>query len=146
MIYLLDVNVLLALGDSNHPHRNEALRFFEKTATVEGWATCPLTENAFLRILGGLAYPNGPGSTMSARPILTSILHAPGHQFWHDNLSLCDTKVFPKLPSSQNLTDLYLLALAVKNEGRLATFDSHIDSTLIPGGKSALMLLQKLFI
>lgn len=51
MIYLLDANVLIALGDSNHPYRAVALRFFQQSATVEGWATCPLTENAFVRIL-----------------------------------------------------------------------------------------------
>jgi predicted nucleic acid-binding protein len=43
MIHLLDANVLIALGDADHPHRVAALRFFEKTATVQGWATCPLT-------------------------------------------------------------------------------------------------------
>lgn len=141
MIQLLDANVLIALGDSNHPHRVAALRFFEKSATVEGWATCPLTENAFLRILGGHAYPGGPGSTAEARRLLDALSAAPGHAFWPDDLSLSDNRFFPTLPASRHLTDLYLLALAVKHDGRFATFDAGIDPSLVPGGQQAFYLI-----
>lgn len=137
MIQLLDVNVLIALGDADHTHRVKAIRFFEQSAAVEGWATCPLTENAFIRILGGHAYPGGPGSTMEARRLLASILRAPGHQFWPDDLSLADVRAFPALPGSKALTDHYLLALAVKHRGRFVTFDHRIDASLIPGGPAA---------
>lgn len=94
MIQLLDANVLIALGDSNHSHRVAALRFFEKSATVEGWATCPLTENAFLRILGGRAYPGAPGSPGEARRLLDTLRAAPGHEFWPGDLSLSDNRFF----------------------------------------------------
>lgn len=137
MIQLLDTNVLIALGDSDHPHRGAALRFFEKTATVEGWATCPLTENAFLRILGGRGYHGGLGSPMEVRPLLDALRATPGHQFWSDDVSLMDARLFPSLPASQHLTDLYLLGLAVKHGGRFATFDAGIDAALIPGGPAA---------
>lgn len=137
MIYLLDANVLIALGDSNHPHRSAALHFFEKTAAREGWATCPLTENAFLRVVGGSGYPGGPGSPGQVRFLLQRLLAAPGHHFWPDDLSLADSKVFPSLPASRHLTDLYLLGLAVKHGGRFATFDTGIDASLIPGGQAA---------
>jgi len=141
MIYLLDTNVLIALGDSNHPHRAAALRFFEQHATVEGWSTCPLTENAFIRILGGSSYPGSPCSTSEARRILVSLLNAPGQQFWPDDLSISDTRFFPALPVSKDLTDLYLLGLAVKHGGCLATFDRRIDPSLISGGPHALHLI-----
>ncbi len=141
MIHLLDVNVLIALGDANHSHREKALRFFEQSAAVEGWATCPLTENAFIRILGGPLYPGGPRSTMEARRLLASILRAPGHQFWPDDLSLADPRCFPNLPGPKSLTDLYLLGLAVKHGGRFVTFDAGIDASLIPGGHTALLIL-----
>ena len=142
MIHLLDANVLIALGDSNHPHRVAALRFFETLATVGGWATCPLTENAFTRILGGRSYPDGPGSTGEARRLLNSLVAAPGHQFWPDDLSLSDALTFPALPASPHLTDIYLLALAVKRGARLATFDQGIDASLIPGGPAAYHLIK----
>lgn len=141
MIWLLDVNVLIALGDANHPHRAAALRLFERSATVDGWATCPLTENAFLRIVGGAAYPGGPGSPGEARRLLDALCAAPGHAFWPDDLSLADTRIFPTLPASRQLTDLCLLGLAVKRGGRFATFDARIDPTLIPGGPAAYHLI-----
>jgi len=141
VIHLLDVNVLIALADSNHPHRAGALRFFETRATVDGWATCPLTENAFIRILGGPSYPFGPGSPGEARRLLESVCAAPGHQFWPDDLSLSDARVFPTLPPSPHLTDIYLLALAVQHGGCLATFDRRIDPSLVRGGSAALQLI-----
>ena len=141
MIQLLDANALIALGDANHPHREAALRFFKESATVTGWATCPLTENAFLRILGGGSYPGGPGSPSEARVLLDRILAAPGRQFWSDDLSLSDARLFPVLPASRHLNDLYLLGLAVKRGGRLATFDTGIDPSWVPGGAAALYLI-----
>ncbi len=144
MIHLLDVNVLIALGDANHPHRASALQFFQTVLTVDGWATCPLTENAFIRILGGIHYTHGPGSTDEARRLLSAMKAAPGHQFWPDELSLADPVLFPKLPTSQHLTDLYLLALAVKRGARLATFDAGIQAALVPGGSSAIFLIPSL--
>lgn len=141
MIYLLDANVLIALGDSNHPQRAVALRFFEQLATVEGWATCPLTENAFIRILGGGGYPGSPLSTLESRRMLVSLLNAPGHHFWPDDISFSDARLFPALPVAKHLTDLYLLALAVKHGGLLATFDRHIDPSLVPGGPNAFHLI-----
>lgn len=138
---LLDADVLIALGDSNHPHRAIALRSFEQSATVVGWASCPLTEITFIRMLGGSSYPGSPCSTLEARRILVSFLNAPGHQFWPDDLSLTDTGFFAALPVSQHLTDLYLLGPAVKRGGRLATFDRHIDPALIPGGPKAFHLI-----
>ncbi len=142
MIYLLDANVLIALGDANHPHRTLALDFFAR-CVAEGWATCPLTENAFIRILGKSSYPGGPGTTIEARRLLQSFKAAPGCQFWPDSLSLCDASLFPTLPPSQNLTDIYLLALAVQRGGRLATFDQGINASLVPGGNDALHVLQQ---
>lgn len=141
MIHLLDANVLIALGDSNHSHRAAALRFFEKSATVEGWATCPLTENAFLRILGGSTYPGGPGFPGEARRLLETLRAAPGHVFWPDDLSLSDNRFFPTLPASSRLTDLYLLGLAVKHGGRFVTFDAGIDPALVLGGPRAFSLI-----
>ena len=140
-MFLLDANVLIALGEAQHPHGDSALRFFEEHAVREGWATCPLTENAFLRILGNPSYPQGPGSTAAARDLLAKITAAPGHQFWPDAHSLLDARRFPRLPAARHLTDHYLLALAVSRHARLATFDRTLDPNLVPGGPLALHLL-----
>ena len=143
MPHLLDVNVLVALSDAGHSHAGLALRYFEEVAVRDGWATCPLTENAFVRILGSTSYPDGPGSTNEARRILESLKAAPGHQFWPDDLSLCEASRFPDLPASGDLTDCYLLALAVAHGGRLATLDRRIDPLRVPGGAEALYIVGR---
>jgi toxin-antitoxin system PIN domain toxin len=141
MISLLDANVLLALGDENHPHHSAALRFMEDVAIRQGWATCPLTENAFLRIMGRVRPAGGGMSPEDARLSLHSIIANPGHNFWTDDLSLTDSLTFPSLPAAKDLTDIYLLALAVKHRARFATFDAGIDPSLVPGGPQALHLI-----
>ena len=141
MITLLDASVLIPLGDAGHEQEAAALRFFENEAVPGGWATCPLTENAFLRILSQPSYPRTLGSPGEARRILNRLLAAPGHQFWADDVSLMDARIFPTLPASKHLTDLYLLGLAVKHGGRFATFDQNIDASLIPGGPQAFYLI-----
>ena len=141
-MFLLDANVLIALGDAQHPHGDAALRFFEVHAVPAGWATCPLTENAFLRILGAPSYPGSPGTTDTARELLRKLTAAPGHQFWPDDHSLLDARRLPRLPAAKHLTDVYLLALAVSRQARLATFDRAIDPALVPGGPAALYHLS----
>jgi len=136
-MFLLDANILIALGDADHVHHDRAMRFFAQQAIAEGWATCPLTENAFLRILGHPNYVGGPGSPALARRSLVSIVSAPGHQFWPDSISLTDVRSFPALSNSKLLTDLYLLALAVHGGASLATLDRRIDPALLPGGPEA---------
>lgn len=136
MRYLLDANVLIALIDTTHAHHMAAVRFFP-TAQKTGWLTCPLVENAFIRIFGHPSYRNGPDSPKLARQLLSQYLATQGHQFLPDDLSLCDVSRFPSLPGPQALTDLYLLALAVKHGDRFATFDQGLDASLIPGGPAA---------
>ncbi len=82
MIHLLDINLLIALCDPAHPHASEAVDFFDEELFRDGWATCPLVENGFLRIFGARTYPGGPGSPKEARPILLRLLAAAVHQFW----------------------------------------------------------------
>jgi len=141
MIHLLDVNVLIALCDPAHPHAAAARGFFSASLARSGWATCPLVENGFLRIMGSRRYPGGPGTPQAARSILSGLLASPGHQFWQDQLSLMSASDFPRLPVSDDLTDVYLLALAVKRGGRFATFDAGIEASLVPGGHAAYHLI-----
>tara|TARA_R110002050_G_scaffold270883_1_gene413959 strand:- start:196 stop:630 length:435 start_codon:yes stop_codon:yes gene_type:complete len=140
MITLLDINVLIALVDSAHVHHDAAKRCF-KSIRASGWATCPLTENGFLRIMGRPGADHGPDSPHTARILLRSLLGMPGHELWADDLSLADTTVFPSLPAARDLTDLYLLGLALKHGGRLATFDRHLDPTLVKDGAAAYFVI-----
>jgi hypothetical protein len=140
VITLFDVNVLIALADSRHRHHRQAKEAIRQ-ARPDGWATCPLTQNGFLRIFGRQGRPDGPGSPEEARQFLASLLSDPAHRFWADDISLADVGLFPRLPASSQLTDLYLLALAVKHGGRLATFDAGLEAALVPGGARAYYVL-----
>lgn len=141
MISLFDVNVLIALVDGDHLHHETATQIFQETV-LDGWATCPITENGFLRILGHPSYPGGPGSPEEARRLLAAYRAAPGHQFWADDISLTDRSLIDELPPSKGLTDVYLLALATKHGGKLVTFDQRIDVSLVVGGAGACLVLQ----
>lgn len=141
MISLLDINVLIAFAVRDHPHNAAATRFL-KEAMGAGWATCPLTENGFVRILGKPGFPASPGSTGEIRKLLVRYCAAPGHQFWPDDISFADTRRFPTLPDTSGLTDLYLLALAIKHDGRLVTFDRRIDPSVLTGGPESYYIIQ----
>lgn len=141
MVYLLDVNVLIALTDSLHQHHRRATDWFEADLQ-RPWATCPLTENGFVRIVGHQNYPNFAGDASAAREVLEKLCLLPGHQFWADALSLRDRSSFGQMPDSRQLTDHYLLGLAVSHRGRLVTLDRRVDPALIAGGKRALFLIS----
>ncbi len=142
-MFLLDVNLLIALCDADHVHRDPAKRWFRENAAA-GWATCPLTENALLRIMGHPAYPGGPGSPWAVMPLLRQLRSLPGYQFWEDVISLSDSRLFSSLEDigPKGLTDIYLLALAVNRGGRFATLDTRVDPAVVSGGKRAMVLIS----
>jgi len=140
MVYLLDVNVLIAMGDPLHVHHERAQEWFHREK-ARAWATCPITENGFLRILGNPAYKDSPGSPSQLQSVLQAICSAPGHQFWPDAISLRDGKRSPSLPSFNHLTDYYLLALAIHHQAKFATFDRRIDPSRMPSGEKAYLVI-----
>lgn len=142
MIFLLDVNVLIALIDPGHVAHNNAHAWFETTGERE-WATCPLTENGVIRIVGSPKYPNSPGSPADVAEIVRKMRGLPGHQFWPDDLSLVGSEHVDatKIMTSGQVTDIYLLALAKAKGGQLATFDRRLSVAAVKGGKSALHLI-----
>jgi predicted nucleic acid-binding protein len=85
--FLLDVNVLIALIDPTHVGRDAAHRWFRTTGAAS-WATCPLTENGVIRIVGHPKYPNTVGSPAAVAPIVLGLRALSGHIFWRDDLSL----------------------------------------------------------
>jgi uncharacterized protein len=142
MAYLLDVNVLIALIDPSHVHHEPAHFWFSAEGT-HAWATCPLTENAVLRILGQPRYPNSPGTPAMVAKILKALRDQSGHEFWGDNISIMESKyVSPQnLLSSTQITDTYLLALAVANGGQLVSFDRRLVTSAVHNGAKGLKLL-----
>lgn len=125
---LLDVNVIIALLDPDHSFHSRAHKWWQQHAR-SGWASCPITENGFVRVM------SMPGYSQIVRfaPVqliarLRAFTLETDHQFWEDDLSVRDDSVFvaDRIHGGKQLTDFYLLALAAKHKGRLATFDASI--------------------
>jgi toxin-antitoxin system PIN domain toxin len=143
MTYLFDVNVLIALIDSRNSHHQTAHEWFVRIGQ-KSWATCPLTENGVLRVVGNPRFPNSPGSPKEVAQSLDSLLGQPGHLFWPDDISILDPNRFDlgRLLNSGQVTGSYLLALAVVHGGQLATFDRRLITDAVRGGASGVHLIQ----
>jgi hypothetical protein len=104
-----------------------------------GWATCPLTQNGVLRVLGHPQYP-GTGSPNTVAPLLSGLVRSRHHEFWPDDISLLDSARVDsqRLLSAARLTDTYLLALAAAHGGQLATLDMQLTTEAVRGGTAAL--------
>ncbi len=137
---LLDVNLLIALFDPDHIHHELAHDWFADNR-LRGWATCPLTENGFLRVLSNPAYGSPLTVVSGLVERLRTFCAAPEHQFWPDDISLRDRKLFTQsaLVTRRQLTDVYLLGLAKGHAGTLATFDRTIPLRAIVGGARELL-------
>lgn len=128
---LLDVNVLIALLDSDHSLHTLAITWFEKHAD-DGWASCPITQNGCVRVMSNPAYPGAlPVQAVVER--LTTASSTRLHEFWPDDLSLLDPEVLDasRIHGPRQITDLYLLALAVKHRGSFVTFDRLISTDAV---------------
>ena len=138
---LLDVNVLIALLDSDHLQHQQAVAWLQESE-AHGWASCPITQNGFIRILSNPRYRN-PTSTADAIYRLRKAVAGPAHEFWQDSVSLFEAGLvnWGKALSCRTLTDAYLLALAVKNNGRLVTFDRGITTDFVNGATSQHLLV-----
>jgi toxin-antitoxin system PIN domain toxin len=137
--YLLDVNVLIALIDPAHVRHDDAHHWFAGKG-MKAWATCPITENGVLRIVGNSRYPSSPGNPAAVADILLVLRGLGSHAFWPDDISLLDASAADatRLLNSAQVTDSYLLALAKAHGGQLATFDRQLVADAVVGGSSAL--------
>ncbi|MDR1188461.1 MAG: PIN domain-containing protein [Bifidobacteriaceae bacterium] len=131
---LLDVTVLLALFDATHTAHAAASRWL--TGMNDDWATCAITENGFARIRANPSYP-APVTVAESLGDLRKAREHGGHQFWPCDLSATDaTAIDPtRLLTPSAITDVYLLALAVRHGGRFVTFDRRITIEAVIGAR-----------
>jgi len=142
-VALLDVNVLVALFDPAHQNHESAHLWFGRNRK-HGWATCPITANGCIRVLSNPAYPTVEATPAEVANRLRSLCSTTDHHFWPDSVSLLDESLFQPtmIAGHQKITDAYLLGLAVRNHGRLATFDRSIPLKAVRGaGPSNLVLI-----
>lgn len=132
---LLDVNVLIALLDSDHTSHRAAVAWFGEQG-ARGWASCPITQNGCVRVMSHPGYPNAHSVVEVVERLRTATAHH-AHEFWPDSESLLDQRLVDptRVHGPRQLTDVYLLALAVRHGGRLVTFDATIATVAVKGAK-----------
>lgn len=133
---LLDVNVLLALMDRDHVHHRAALGWW-RSDRGHGWASCPLTQNGFVRISCQGSFPGRPTAAQAIAQLRRQIADS-DHAFWPDDITIADADWFDhgRILGPNQITDVYLLALAIKNEGRFVTFDHGISLRAVRGAEA----------
>lgn len=140
MIALLDINVLLARLDQHHSN-HATVRDWFLGESIDALLTCPLSENGFLRIFSNPAYPSGPGEMAKSVSTLRRFQNFPGHRFVSDDFSILSGEIAVESATSSQLTDLYLLALAVRHDAKFVTLDTRIDPARVKGGTAALVVI-----
>ena len=131
--YLLDTNVLIALLWPSHARHDPAVKWFARHRS-NGWATCPLTEAGFVRIVSNAAFSRDAVTPREAAGVLAANTTAKDHAFWPDELPFAEAIAFAgaRLVGHQQVTDAYLLGLALRRGGVLATLDERIAALTEP--------------
>lgn len=134
---LLDINVLLALLDSDHIEHERARAWIDREIT-SGWASCAITQNGFVRVISQPRYPS-PVSPKEAIDVLDQACSEPHHLFWPCDTSLLDVSAIDRtrLLGARQVTDAYLLALATRHDGRFVTFDRSVPVAAVHGAGEA---------
>ncbi len=142
MTRLLDVNVLVALAWPNHVHHQAAVQWFEASYRA-GWATCPLTQSGFVRVSSNQRVVPDARTPAEAILVLRQLTELDGHEFLADDIALATTDVIDvsRILGHRQVTDAHLVALALRHNGRLVTFDRRI-ADVVPTGIDANVVLQ----
>ena len=132
---LLDVNMLIALSDEAQMHFDVARAWLTDNIAT-GWATCPITQNGFVRVANKKKDLQS-ASIPEAFRLLSAWIEQSDHEFWPDDLSLLESAAVDhsRLLGSSQITDVYLLALAVKHGGRFVTLDRRVTLTAVRGAR-----------
>lgn len=140
--YLPDVNVLVALLSSRHDHHTRAATWFE-TVGHTSWLTCPITQNGAVHVMSGSRFSKASVTAGSMIDSVRSLIQVGRHQFIPDDLSLAESPLIEPshLLGARQVTDTYLLALAVHNDAFLATLDQRIVAQTVRHGARHLLLL-----
>jgi len=128
---LLDVNVLIALMWPAHQSHSQVEDWFSRHAS-QGWATCPFTQAAFVRLLSNPAFSRDAVTPHEAITLLSANLKHRYHRYWDDEISFAEAvKEFEgRLVGHRQVTDAYLLGLAIHKKGKFATLDRSVQALL----------------
>lgn len=129
--YLMDTNLLIALLWPSHERHDAAVKWFARHRG-KGWATCPITQAAFVRIVSNPAFSRDAVQPCEAIQVLSANTAAKDHAFWALEQPLAKAVAFAgaRLLGHQQVTDAYLLGLALSRGGVLATLDKRIGALI----------------
>ena len=139
-VFLLDANVLIALAWPEHQDHARAGAWFSHHSR-SGWATCPFTQSALVRVLSNPAFSPRALTVENALRVLEANVKLPGHHFWPADIAVTDAigRVERRLTGHGQITDAYLLGLAIHHRGKLATLDRGIAAW---GPRAAIELIE----
>jgi|SRR5271163_4151503 len=136
--FLLDVNVLVALSWPEHQFHNNVQRWFGRNAE-RGWATCPFVQAGFVRVLSNPNFSARAVSPKEAIEALMVTVRHPRHEFWADDIPVAGVleEFGDRIVGHQQVTDAYLLALAKRRRGKLATLDRRLGGLVVESSQEA---------
>ena len=123
MIWLADGNLLAAYVLSGHPHHDQVERWFDNL--TDRFATCSVTQGTLLRLHMRLAIDKSPAAAWRA---LAEIEAHVLHDYWSDDLSYRDVPYW-LMQGHRQVTDAWLVELARRNGGKVATLDQGMVAT-----------------
>jgi toxin-antitoxin system PIN domain toxin len=128
---LLDTSLLLTLLDTQHLGHSRAKSWF--AGRSDGWASCAVTQNGFVRVISQPRYP-APVTPSVAIELIASATASESHEYWQCSLSITDPTTIDRsrVLGPKQVTDIYLLALAVAHGGVFVTFDRHVSIGAVP--------------
>jgi len=134
--YLLDINILLGIAWEDQQAHATVFPWFQQTGRVR-FATCGITQTGFVRISSSVRFGAHAVSVKEAFQALDTFVAMPGHDFWAMDIDIrTATGAFvDKLFGPMQLTDAYLLGMAIAKDGVLVTRDKAIPQ--IAGGAFA---------
>lgn len=141
---LLDLNILIALAWPSHIHHSDAHRWFSQEQ-IHGWATCPITQSGFVRLSSNPKILPEAVSPQAAWLLLEQITRLPKHSFWADSIALTDSVIFrnANIIGYRQVTDAYLLSLAIHNNSQLVSFDKGIRALVPDEHRESLRILDE---
>ena len=136
MTSLLDVNVLVGMLDANHEHHAAVAGWLGQNEDT--WASCPITQNGYLRIVTQEGYANAISINEAVNKLGQAVSTA-SHEFLSDDISLLNEQLVAHehIQGPKQLTDIYLLALSVSHGARFVTLDQGVSRITVPQATEA---------
>ncbi len=139
VLALPDVNVLVALTNAEHDHHRRAHAWW---GGVERWATTPITESSFMRLMLNPVVTGAAFSFAQVLAVLRGLKAQPGYVWLPDESSLEEAAIEPAgLRGYAQVTDFHLVNLAARSGAVLVTLDARLPRALTTSDRAHCLLI-----